>query len=131
MICYYTSTHIAHLYILQRRQTTNPGNLVGSLAWPRSFLQNGTLLMKLPIIVRTASVVFSRKLLCVNQKTPFIHLRKLRVDTHWRSQTVPAWGSKKHTKKQKIKLQSINIMADPKIEEILAPFRASVKEQVI
>lgn len=39
-----------------------------------------------------------------------------------------AWGSKK--KHRKVRLQvSLDTMADPKIEEILAPLRASVKEQ--
>ena len=39
------------------------------------------------------------------------------------------WGSKK--KHRKVRLQfTLDTMADPKIEEILAPLRASVKEQV-
>lgn len=40
------------------------------------------------------------------------------------------WGSKKQHRKIKLHF-SIDTMADPKIEEILAPLRASVKEQVI
>ena len=89
------------------------------------------MLMKLPTIV--VSLVFSRKLLCVNKPNPFLSFsRNLKVLSSLRSQLeAPAWGSKKHKSKQKIKIQFINIMADPKIEEILAPFRASVKEQVI
>lgn len=40
-----------------------------------------------------------------------------------------AWGTKK--KHRKVKLQfTLDRMADPKTEEILAPLRASVKEQV-
>ena len=40
-----------------------------------------------------------------------------------------AWGSKK--KHRKVRLQvTLDTMADPKIEEKLAPLRASVKEQV-
>jgi hypothetical protein len=42
---------------------------------------------------------------------------------------ISAWGSKK--KHRKVKLQfTFDRMADPRIEEILAPLRASVKEQV-
>lgn len=40
------------------------------------------------------------------------------------------WGSKKRHRKIKLHL-NLDIMADPKIEEILAPLRACVKEQVI
>ncbi len=87
--------------------------------------------MKLPIVVRTLSLVFSRKLLCVNKPNLFLSPRNLHVLSSLRSQQeATAWGSKKHKNKQKIKIQFINIMADPKIEEILAPFRAAVKEQV-
>lgn len=39
------------------------------------------------------------------------------------------WGSKKLNRKVKLHF-SLDTMADPKIEEILAPLRASVKEQV-
>lgn len=39
------------------------------------------------------------------------------------------WGTKKPHRKVKLQVP-IDIMADPKIEEILAPLRASVKEQV-
>lgn len=38
------------------------------------------------------------------------------------------WGSSKSHRK--VVLKDLVAMADPKIEEILAPFRASVKEQV-
>lgn len=41
----------------------------------------------------------------------------------------PQWGSKK--KHRKVKLQfSLDTMGDSKIEEVLAPLRANVKEQV-
>lgn len=43
-------------------------------------------------------------------------------------ETSSVWGSKKSHRK--IKLQLLNSMADPKIEEILAPLRQEVKEQV-
>lgn len=43
-------------------------------------------------------------------------------------ETSCVWGSKKSHRK--IKLQLLNSMADPKIEEILAPLRQDVKEQV-
>lgn len=93
--------------------------------------------MKFAFVVKSvASVVFSRKLICNHSCTgkavPFLITRKLQVLSSLRSQhEAPAWGSKKHKNKQKFKIQYINIMADPKIEEILAPFRAAVKEQVI
>lgn len=46
------------------------------------------------------------------------------------SKSLGNWGSKKKSKRNlQIKLPFIN-MGDPKSEEILAPLRASVKEQV-
>lgn len=93
--------------------------------------------MKFAFVVKTAaSVVFSRKLLCNHTCTgkivPFLIKRELQILSSLRSQQeAPAWGSKKHKNKQKLKIQFINIMADPKIEKILAPFRAAVKEQVV
>lgn len=86
--------------------------------------------MKLPIVIRTVSIVLSRKFLSVNSKPLVYHLRKLQTLSPIRFYELPAWGSKKHKNKQKLKIQFTHIMADPKIEEILAPFRASVKEQV-
>ena len=43
--------------------------------------------------------------------------------------TKQVWGSKKQNRKVKLHF-TLNSMADPKIEEILAPLRANVKEQV-
>lgn len=40
------------------------------------------------------------------------------------------WGSKKAHRKVKLRLIEYQKMADPKIEEILAPLRQTVKEQV-
>lgn len=40
------------------------------------------------------------------------------------------WGTKKKHRNVLINLQ-FNAMADPKIEEVLAPLRANVKEQVL
>jgi hypothetical protein len=58
--------------------------------------------------------------------TVFIPIRKLHRTTAF---FVSAWGSKK--KHRKVKLQFIfDRMSDPRIEEILAPLRAFVKEQV-
>jgi hypothetical protein len=42
----------------------------------------------------------------------------------------PKWGSKKSHRKIKLQLNQLQAMADPKIEEILAPLRKIVKEQV-
>lgn len=42
----------------------------------------------------------------------------------------PIWGSKKSHRKIKIQSLLLQEMADPKIEETLAPLRAAVKEQV-
>ena len=44
--------------------------------------------------------------------------------------TKSIWGSKKKHRNVKLQLQQLRDMADPKIEEILAPLRESVKEQV-
>jgi hypothetical protein len=61
-----------------------------------------------------------------NIHTVFIPNRKVHRTTAF---FISAWGSKK--KHRKVKLQfTFNKMADPRIEEILAPLRASVKEQV-
>lgn len=49
--------------------------------------------------------------------------------THQVKKQNPEWGSKKAHRKVILKLIE-NQMADPKIEEILAPLRNSVKEQV-
>lgn len=50
--------------------------------------------------------------------------------THQTKAANPDWGSKKSHRKVKLKLFDHQKMADPKIEEILAPLRTSVKEQV-
>lgn len=44
--------------------------------------------------------------------------------------TNPDWGSKKAHRNIKIQQLLLQEMSDPKIEEILAPLRAAVKEQV-
>lgn len=41
-----------------------------------------------------------------------------------------SWGSKKLHRKVKLQLINKEGMADPKVEEVLAPFRLRVKEQV-
>ena len=73
------------------------------------------MLMKLPTIV--VSLVFSRKLLCVNKPNPFLSFaRNLKVLSSLRSQLeAPAWGSKKHKSKQKIKIQFILISEGSKV----------------
>lgn len=47
------------------------------------------------------------------------------------NKTCSNWGTKKAHRNVKIHSQLISEMADPQIEEKLAPYRASVKEQVI
>ena len=59
------------------------------------------------------------------QPTPYRHIC---VSTRQFSPLPSGWGSKKNKKPKT--LQLFNIMADPKTEEILAPLRAAVKEQV-
>jgi len=87
-------------------------------------------------VVRTWNVFWQMKLLswvfCSgtyiihNVHAVFIPNRKLHRTSILYSST---WGSKK--KHRKVRLQvTLDTMADPKIEEILAPLRASVKEQV-
>jgi hypothetical protein len=64
--------------------------------------------------------------LAYNISTALIPVRKVHRTTAF---FVSAWGSKK--KHRKVKLHfTFDRMTDPKIEEILAPLRASVKEQV-
>lgn len=55
--------------------------------------------------------------------------RTLTAASFVKFQKQPDWGSKKHKIKKRLRISS-DIMADPKIEEILAPLRAAVKEQV-
>lgn len=54
--------------------------------------------------------------------------KNLSIGSRLYSET-PKWGSKKSHRKVKLHFQ-LQSMADPKMEEILAPLRASVKEQV-
>ena len=64
---------------------------------------------------------------CLFRDRPFIS-RQICASPHHLSPLAPGWGSKKNKKPKT--LQLFNIMADPKSEEILAPLRAAVKEQV-
>lgn len=50
--------------------------------------------------------------------------------THQNKKSNPEWGSKKGHRKIILKLNLEQLTADPKTEEILAPFREAVKEQV-
>jgi len=59
----------------------------------------------------------------------FLLARTLTAASCVKYQKQPDWGSKKHKIKKRLHISS-DIMADPKIEEILAPLRAAVKEQV-
>jgi hypothetical protein len=87
-------------------------------------------------VVRTWNVFWQMKLIswvfCSgvyiihNVHTVFIPSRQLHRTSGFFNST---WGSKK--KHRKVRLQvTLDTMADPKIEEILAPLRASVKELV-
>jgi hypothetical protein len=70
------------------------------------------------------SVSWVLRLAC-NIHTAFIPNRKVHRTTAF---FISAWGSKKKHRKVKLQL-TLDKMADPRIEEILAPLRASVKEQ--
>ena len=59
----------------------------------------------------------------------FVSTRTLTAASYVKFQKQPDWGSKKHKIKKRLHISS-DIMADPKVEEILAPLRAAVKEQV-
>ncbi|XP_059487991.1 glycine--tRNA ligase [Neocloeon triangulifer] len=69
-----------------------------------------TRLLSSAIATKSANLAFRKS--CFSTKPP----------------SVPAWGSKKSNRSVKLNFP-LSIMADPKTEEILAPFRASVKEQ--
>lgn len=90
--------------------------------------------MKLCAIVQQSlSLVFSRKLLGRKYPLAYFNSRHYQISPSLPSSLkgpAPIWGSNKHKTKKNIKLQRVNIMADPEIEKVLAPFRASVKEQV-
>lgn len=58
----------------------------------------------------------------------FLSTRTLTAASYVKFQKQPDWGSKKHKIKKRLHISS-DIMADPKVEEILAPLRAAVKEQ--
>jgi hypothetical protein len=76
--------------------------------------------------MKPASWLTSGLQLACNIGTAFIPNRKVHRTT---ALFISAWGTKK--KHRKVKLQfTLDKMSDPRIEEILAPLRASVKEQV-
>lgn len=58
-------------------------------------------------------------------------IRNLSISKFVEQKIKPGWGSKKSNRQVKLQLLEVQKMADPKIEETLAPFRQSVKEQVI
>ena len=62
------------------------------------------------------------------RKANFSACQQHLFSTH-RTPDASAWGSKKSNRSVKLNF-NLAIMADPKIEQILAPLRASVKEQV-
>lgn len=97
-------THRAEAVLHEFVSTWNEVNLMKSISWVfRSSVQ-----------------------LACNIHTVFIPIRKVHGTTAF---FVSAWGSKK--KHRKVKLQfTFDRMSDPRIEEILAPLRAFVKEQV-
>ena len=88
--------------------------------------------MKLAFIVRAAVVVLRRKSFHVKPLASVPFLRQFHLLPSARSQSnKPVWGSKIYKTRKFLKLQTHYMMADPKVEEILAPLRASVKEQVL
>lgn len=87
--------------------------------------------MKFSFVVRaTVPLVFSRKLLIRKPALPVVAARSIQLSVFQAIPATPDWGSKKFKTKKKLQVLSY-MMADPKMEEILAPLRASVKEQVI
>lgn len=73
---------------------------------------------------------FSEFFLETNQKVAKFQTRVFSLSHKVCKVKDPNWGSKKQHRNVKLQLLQYQKMADPKIEEILAPLRQNVKEQV-
>lgn len=85
--------------------------------------------------MRLLSILFKRLVNCseIVVKTSENHSKQISRNFSVGCQfykNLPEWGSKKVHRNIKIQAQLIQEMADPQIEEKLAPLRAAVKEQV-
>ena len=86
--------------------------------------------MKFPF-VRLCLLVFSEKPFVQNPFAALSAARRLHFQPPlYKTKAAPNWGSTKYKNKKVLQLQTHYMMADPKTEEILAPLRAAVKEQV-
>jgi hypothetical protein len=63
-------------------------------------------------------------------KAPVTNFTRFFSISTTQQKNLSGWGSKKAHRNVKIQSQFIQEMADPQIEEKLAPLRAAVKEQV-
>jgi hypothetical protein len=75
-------------------------------------------------------VKYSGILWNINQNHIKTSTRVLSFAHQLKSSDKSQWGSKKAHRKVKLQISDYQSMADPKIEEVLAPLRQSVKEQV-
>lgn len=78
---------------------------------------------------RVAESLFSINLSVITLKTLRQNLVKQPLVVHSRFKSIAGWGSLKKHRQVKLLFGSKE-MADPKIEQALAPLRARVKEQV-
>ncbi|XP_042216457.1 glycine--tRNA ligase-like isoform X2 [Homarus americanus] len=82
--------------------------------------------MSLSILCRYTCSVVQRY---AQLSSPLVHRRCLVSSISLYKNHNPGWGSKKHTGKRKIQLQSLLLSMDPEVEKQLAPLRARCKEQ--
>jgi hypothetical protein len=75
-------------------------------------------------------VKYSGILWNINQNHIKTNARVISLYHQSKSSEKSQWGSKKSHRKVKLQLYEYQSMADPKIEEVLAPLRQTVKEQV-
>lgn len=76
-------------------------------------------------LVNCSEIILKSSQNQLNQNT-----RHLSITFQYFNKQSQGWGSKKSHRNIKINQLLLQEMADPKTEEILAPLRASVKEQV-
>lgn len=76
------------------------------------------------LAIRSEILIKNHQNLIKNKYTRFFSISTTQ------QKNIPGWGSKKAHRNIKLQSQLIQEMADPQIEEKLAPLRAAVKEQV-
>ena len=122
--------HCRIFYTGSSRQKNVAFFLIHCLTGQQALYERSLMQLQSFVVKAVRLVLRSSSLHLCKVSTHFLLTRALTTASHSsRFQKQPEWGSKKHKIKKKLHLLP-SIMADPKIEEILAPLRAAVKEQV-